>query len=37
MLLPNGDSFQGKWHEGLLDGAVVYKFADNSPWNDPDY
>lgn len=37
MLLPNGDMFQGKWHEGMLDGAVVYKFAESSPWNDPEY
>jgi hypothetical protein len=37
MKLSNGDSFQGSWRQGLLDGPVVYKFADNSPWNDPEY
>ncbi len=37
MYLSNGDSFAGQWRLGLVDGPVVYKFADKSPWEDPEY
>ena len=34
--LPNGDSFSGQWKEGKMAGAVDYRFADDSPWANPD-
>ena len=37
MVLSNGDSFSGAWEQGVIKGAVVFKFADKSPWNDPEY
>ena len=37
MFLSNGDSFSGSWEQGVIKGAVVYKFGDKSPWNDPEY
>lgn len=37
MFLPVGDSFSGKWRHGVIDGPVVYKFADKSPWNESEY
>jgi hypothetical protein len=37
LFLPNGDSFEGEWIEGEINGAVFYKFADGSPWRDPEY
>jgi hypothetical protein len=37
MFLANGDSFTGEWRRGLINGPVVYKFAEKSPWNDPEY
>lgn len=37
LFLPNGDCFSGEWMEGVLDGPVSYKFAERSPWNDPEY
>ena len=35
--LSNNDSFTGRWRQGKIDGAVVYKFSDKSPWCDPEY
>lgn len=37
LLLPNGDSFEGEWVDGEVSGPVHYKFADGSPWRDPEY
>ena len=37
MFLSTGDSFSGNWEQGVIKGAVVYKFGDKSPWNDPEY
>lgn len=37
MYLANGDSFTGQWRQGVLDGPVMFKFADNSPWNEAEY
>ena len=36
IFLTNGDSFTGMWKEGKMDGPVVYKFADDSVWSNPD-
>ena len=33
----SGDSFSGEWRRGLINGPVVFKFGDKSPWNDPEY
>jgi hypothetical protein len=37
MFLAHGDSFSGKWKDGLLDGPVAFKFGEGSLWNDGDY
>jgi hypothetical protein len=34
--LPNGDAFTGTWKEGRLAGPVEYRFAEDSPWANPD-
>ncbi len=36
IFLTNGDSFNGMWKEGKMDGKVDYKFADDSVWSNPD-
>ena len=36
IFLTNGDSFTGAWKEGKMDGPVAYKFAEDSPWANPD-
>ena len=36
IFLTNGDSFMGAWKEGKMDGPVSYKFAEDSPWANPD-
>ena len=35
--LPNGDSFEGDWLDGQLNGPVYFRFNTTSPWNDPEY
>lgn len=37
MFLPSGDSFSGEWKRGVLAGPVIYAYAANSPWMDPEY
>lgn len=37
MFLSTGDSFSGEWRRGLINGPVVFKFHDQSAWNDPEY
>ena len=34
--LPNGDAFSGSFKEGRSAGPVEYRFADDSPWANPD-
>ena len=35
--LAYGDTFEGTWSNGNLDGPVIFKFSGDSPWNDPEY
>lgn len=28
---------EGQWRFGVLDGPVLFKFSEGSPWNDPEY
>lgn len=36
VFLPNGDSLHGQWKEGRMAGPVEYRFAEDSPWANPD-
>ena len=37
MTLAHHDTIEGKWSFGVLDGPVLFKFSEGSPWNDPEY
>ena len=37
IVLPNGDSFKGRFEEGKIVGPVEWKFANDSVWNNVDY